>query len=63
MVHSYPTKCQTISENLQAKKLVGTVGYIPTGEVSVVDFKLLVLKIIIFVDNGDKDTSSVRRDS
>ena len=52
-----------ILENPPVKKLVGIVGYIPTGEVSVVDFKLLVLKIIIFVDNGDKDTSSVRRNS
>jgi len=45
-----------ISENLQAKKLVVIVGYIPTGEVSAVGFKLLVLKIIIYVVNGDKDT-------
>jgi len=49
-----------ILEKHKAKKLVVIVGYIPTEEVSVVDFKLLVLKIIIFVDNGDKDTSSVR---
>jgi len=39
------------------------VAYTLIDEAFAVDFKLLVLKIIIFVDNGDKDTSSVRRDS
>ena len=61
MVLSFHIRCLTISENLQAKRLVEIVLGIVTQEVGAILTLLLESKIIIFVINGESDISKDNR--
>ena len=61
MVLLFHIRCLTISENLQAKRLVEIVLGIVTQEVGAILTLLLESKIIIFVINGESDISKDNR--
>ena len=61
MVLSFHIRCLTISENLQAKRLVEIVLGIVTQEVGAILTLLLESKIITFVINGESDISKDNR--